>query len=175
MSACTQRLVVPEHHARQIRDGLTIAHISKSIQSEPIHEILRLQLVLADVSDVSDDQGDALFEAGCDDGTIVSRDGTYSLTSRENPHLLEMRSTPRRRCSAGRVSAITLKCIAGLIGHPITMSHPHIEMTPGMCGGKPLIAAIGFAFRTLRCGLRKANRRMKSLQIFHSLAWRTCT
>lgn len=33
------------------------------------------KLVLADVSDVSDDQGDALFEAGCDDGTIVSRDG----------------------------------------------------------------------------------------------------
>jgi len=33
------------------------------------------KLVLADVSDVADDQGDALFEAGCDDGTIVSRDG----------------------------------------------------------------------------------------------------
>jgi hypothetical protein len=32
-------------------------------------------LVLADVSDITDDQGDALFEAGCDDGTIVSRDG----------------------------------------------------------------------------------------------------
>jgi hypothetical protein len=32
-------------------------------------------IVLADVSDVTDDQGDALFEAGCDDGTIVSRDG----------------------------------------------------------------------------------------------------
>jgi hypothetical protein len=32
-------------------------------------------IVLADVSDVTDDQGDALFEAGCNDGTIVSRDG----------------------------------------------------------------------------------------------------
>lgn len=31
-------------------------------------------LVLADVSDITDDQGDALFKAGCDDGTIVSRD-----------------------------------------------------------------------------------------------------
>ena len=31
-------------------------------------------LVLADVSDITDDQCDALFEAGCDDGTIVSRD-----------------------------------------------------------------------------------------------------
>jgi hypothetical protein len=33
------------------------------------------KLVLAGVSDVPDDQGDALFEAGCNDGTIVSRDG----------------------------------------------------------------------------------------------------
>jgi hypothetical protein len=33
------------------------------------------KLVLAGVSDVSDDQGDALFDAGCDDGTIVSRNG----------------------------------------------------------------------------------------------------
>jgi hypothetical protein len=33
------------------------------------------KIVLAGVSDVSDDQGDALFAAGCDDGTIVSRDG----------------------------------------------------------------------------------------------------
>ena len=33
------------------------------------------KLVLADVSEVADDQGDALFDAGCDDGTIVSRDG----------------------------------------------------------------------------------------------------
>jgi hypothetical protein len=32
-------------------------------------------LVLAGISDVTDDQGDALFEAGCDDGTIVSRNG----------------------------------------------------------------------------------------------------
>jgi hypothetical protein len=32
-------------------------------------------LVLAGVSDVTEDQGDILFEAGCDDGTIVSRDG----------------------------------------------------------------------------------------------------
>jgi hypothetical protein len=32
-------------------------------------------LMLADVSDITDDQSDALFEAGCDDGTIVSRDG----------------------------------------------------------------------------------------------------
>jgi hypothetical protein len=33
------------------------------------------KLILAGVSDVTDDQGDALYEAGCDDGTIVSRDG----------------------------------------------------------------------------------------------------
>jgi hypothetical protein len=33
------------------------------------------KLILGGISDVTDDQGDALFEAGCDDGTIVSRDG----------------------------------------------------------------------------------------------------
>ena len=33
------------------------------------------KLILAGISEVTDDQGDALFEAGCDDGTIVSRDG----------------------------------------------------------------------------------------------------
>ncbi|MCI0332606.1 MAG: hypothetical protein L0228_05220 [Planctomycetes bacterium] len=33
------------------------------------------KLVLAGASDLTDDQGDALFAAGCDDGTIVSRDG----------------------------------------------------------------------------------------------------
>ncbi len=33
------------------------------------------KLVLSGISDVTDDHGDALFDAGCDDGTIVSRDG----------------------------------------------------------------------------------------------------
>jgi hypothetical protein len=33
------------------------------------------KLVPAGVADLTDDQGDALYEAGCDDGTIVSRDG----------------------------------------------------------------------------------------------------
>jgi hypothetical protein len=37
------------------------------------------KLILAGVSDVTDDQGDALFEAGCDDGTIVSRDGSVCV------------------------------------------------------------------------------------------------
>jgi hypothetical protein len=46
------------------------------------------KLVIADVSDVTDDQGDALFEAGCDDGTIVSRDGHVFIDfTRESPSL----------------------------------------------------------------------------------------
>jgi hypothetical protein len=46
------------------------------------------KLILADVSDVSDDQGDALFEAGCDDGTIVSSDGeVFVRFSRESGSL----------------------------------------------------------------------------------------
>ena len=33
-------------------------------------------VVLRDVAEVSDDQADALYAAGCDDGTPASRDGT---------------------------------------------------------------------------------------------------
>ena len=46
------------------------------------------KLVLAGTSDLADDQGDALFEAGCDDGTIVSRDGeVFVRFSRESVSL----------------------------------------------------------------------------------------
>jgi len=48
------------------------------------------RLVLADVVEVSDDEGDALFEAGCDDGTIVSRDvAAHIRFSRESSSLEE--------------------------------------------------------------------------------------
>lgn len=46
------------------------------------------KLVLADVADVDDDQGNTLYEAGCDDGTIVSRDGAVFVRfSRESTSL----------------------------------------------------------------------------------------
>jgi hypothetical protein len=46
------------------------------------------KLVLAGLSDVTDDQGDALAEAGCDDGTIVSREGeVFVRFSRESGSL----------------------------------------------------------------------------------------
>jgi len=46
------------------------------------------KLVLAGVSDVSDDRGDTLFEAGCDDATIVSRDSeVFVCFSRESMSL----------------------------------------------------------------------------------------
>jgi hypothetical protein len=42
------------------------------------------KLVLTGVADLTDDQGDALYAAGCDDGTLVSRDGeVYVRFSRE--------------------------------------------------------------------------------------------
>lgn len=48
------------------------------------------KLVLADMSEVTDEQGDALYEAGCDDGTIVSRDGVALIRfSRESSSLEE--------------------------------------------------------------------------------------
>ena len=46
------------------------------------------KLILADVPEVTDDQGDALVEAGCDDGTIVSRNGeSFVRFSRESASL----------------------------------------------------------------------------------------
>ncbi|MEX2317180.1 MAG: hypothetical protein WD669_08510 [Pirellulales bacterium] len=46
------------------------------------------KLKLAGVSAVSDDESDMLFEAGCDDGTIVSRDGeVFVRFSRESTSL----------------------------------------------------------------------------------------
>jgi len=46
--------------------------------------------VLADVSYVTNDQGDALFVAGCDDGAIVSRDRTVFVRfSRDTASLVQ--------------------------------------------------------------------------------------
>ncbi|MCH7752029.1 MAG: hypothetical protein IH898_07740 [Planctomycetes bacterium] len=48
------------------------------------------KLVLGGVSDVTDDQGDTLHQAGCDDGTIVTRDGMVFIRfSRESSSLEE--------------------------------------------------------------------------------------
>lgn len=46
------------------------------------------KLVLGGVTDITDDEGDSLFQAGCDDGTIVTRDGTVFIRfSRESASL----------------------------------------------------------------------------------------
>jgi hypothetical protein len=46
------------------------------------------KLVLAGVADVSDEQSNTLFDAGCDDGTIVSRNGeVFVRFSRESNSL----------------------------------------------------------------------------------------
>jgi hypothetical protein len=46
------------------------------------------KIILYGVSDVSDDEVDALYEAGCDDGTIITREGTtFVRFSRESPSL----------------------------------------------------------------------------------------
>ena len=48
------------------------------------------KLVLGDVIDVSNDEGDTLYQAGCEDGTIVTRDGTVFIRfSREAASLEE--------------------------------------------------------------------------------------
>lgn len=46
------------------------------------------KIILDGVSELTDDEGDALYEAGCDDGTIVSRDGmAFVWFSRESTSL----------------------------------------------------------------------------------------
>jgi len=46
------------------------------------------KIILNDVPELTDDQGDALFVAGCDDGTIISRDGkTFIHFSRDSASL----------------------------------------------------------------------------------------
>ena len=46
------------------------------------------KLILADTSDVTDEQGDALYAADCDDSTIVSRDSVAFIRfSRESSSL----------------------------------------------------------------------------------------
>ncbi len=52
------------------------------------------KIILDGVSELTDDEGDALYEAGCDDGTIVSRDGTaFVRFSRESLSLEDAIST----------------------------------------------------------------------------------
>jgi hypothetical protein len=47
-------------------------------------------LILADLTEVTDEQANALFEAGCDDGTICSRNGQAHIRfTRESPSLEE--------------------------------------------------------------------------------------
>jgi len=43
------------------------------------------KLVLAGVGDITDNQGNSLFESGCDDGTIVSRDGAVFVRFSREP------------------------------------------------------------------------------------------
>jgi hypothetical protein len=38
-------------------------------------KVYEFDIILKDVSEVTDDLADALFEAGCDDGSFASRDG----------------------------------------------------------------------------------------------------
>jgi hypothetical protein len=42
-------------------------------------KIYEFDIVLRDLAEIADDQADALYEAGCDDGTPVSRDGVAWL------------------------------------------------------------------------------------------------
>jgi len=60
-------------------------------------------VVLRDVSEATESAADALFEAGCDDGTLASREGaTWIHFDREAPSLEEaIRSAVGQVQSAG--------------------------------------------------------------------------
>jgi hypothetical protein len=47
------------------------------------------KIVLADVDELNDQQGNGLFEAGCDDATIVSRDGVVFIRFARESNSLE--------------------------------------------------------------------------------------
>jgi hypothetical protein len=58
-----------------------MAILTDGVESMRTHEF---SVILSGVSEVTEEAADALFEAGCDDGTFVSRDGVaYVAFSRE--------------------------------------------------------------------------------------------
>jgi hypothetical protein len=63
----------------------------------------QFDVVLKGVTELADEQADALFEAGCDDATPASRDGlTWAHFDREAPSLEEaIRSAVAQVQSAG--------------------------------------------------------------------------
>jgi len=71
------------------------------------------KLILGGVTDISDDQGDSLHQVGCDDGTIVTRDGTVFIRfSRESSSLEEaINSAASNVVDAGfRVEHVEVDC-----------------------------------------------------------------
>jgi len=74
-------------------------------------------VILKDVSEVTDDQADGLFAAGCDDGTPVSCNGvTWIHFDRESSSLEEaIRSAVTQVQAAGfKVSKVELKVEAAV-------------------------------------------------------------
>jgi hypothetical protein len=64
--------------------------VRTKLKSTSYMKTYEFKIVLNGVSDVSDDEGDALYKAGCDDGTIVSREGSVFIRfSRESTSLEE--------------------------------------------------------------------------------------
>ncbi|QEG33344.1 hypothetical protein [Bythopirellula goksoeyrii] len=73
------------------------------------------KIVLDGVTDVTDDEGDSLYRSGCDDGTIVSREGAvFILFSRESNSLEEaIKSAAANVRSAGfQIEHVEVACPA---------------------------------------------------------------
>ena len=76
-------------------------------------------LILKDVSEVADEQADALFEAGCDDGTAASCDGlAWIHFDREGDSLEEA-----IRSAVGQVQSAGLAVAKVEMGTEIAVTH----------------------------------------------------
>lgn len=53
-------------------------------------QVQQFTLILSGINEVTEEAADALFEAGCDDGSFASRDGVaFVMFDREGPSLRE--------------------------------------------------------------------------------------
>jgi len=71
------------------------------------------KIVLSQIAELTDDQGDTLFKSGCDDGTIVSRDGITSIYfSRDSSSLEEAihSAASNVRVAGFQVARIEMPC-----------------------------------------------------------------
>ena len=79
------------HPNKHIRNAIKQAESKgwRVIKASGIMKTYEFKIILDGVPEVSEQQGEALYQSGCDDGTIVSRDGTTSIRFSRDANSLE--------------------------------------------------------------------------------------